>query len=128
MTSPLDALPATLTKTLRRGDTRRWQELFRTKITDPATGVVTYEPRDISGLTFLSQIRATTDSADVMAVVACSFVTDGTDGLLQLNLTAAESAKLVPGKVAWDLQSTDADGDVRTWLAGTWKIQGDVSR
>lgn len=97
---------------------------------------------DLSGRTWLAQVRATKDRP---ASVIATFVVDSTDadtGVLRLTLLPAQTALLVtphplPGQKSvagkgvyfWDLQATlvaDAT-DVKTWFAGKIIVDGDVS-
>ncbi len=117
------ALPGTAPLTLYRGDTRVWVVAFTA---DDGSSL------DLSGRTWVAQIR--TDLARTDPVVATITVddADAATGELTLTLPAGEAANLGPldasGKAAlhWDLQSDDA-GVVQTWLAGKVKVTGDVS-
>lgn len=113
-------------KTLYRGDDRQWVELFEENTGTELAPVWT--AKDLSAYTFLCQIRATPDDADVMATVDVEFTTDGTDGSLTLTLAHTASATLVPGKVWIDLQLTNGAGFRQTYLAGKWTVKADVSR
>lgn len=124
MTQPL---PASWVKTVIRGDDRQWTEFF-----EENTGTVdapVWEPKDLSGYTFLSQIRADPDSTDLMATITVTHLTDGTDGMLLCTLPHMEADNLVPGKVYADLQLTrTSDGFRQTYLSGKWTVKPDVSR
>ncbi len=94
-----------------------------------------------TGFTFLAQIRAVAGpaGADVVAVLD---VTAPSVGLLVLELTEAESEKLLAldftvtdgdnsarATARWDLEVTDtATGRPATLLAGLVTVDGDVSR
>jgi hypothetical protein len=118
-------LPANDAETLYRGDTRTWTDVLEENTGTDAAPIWT--PLDVTGWIFLSQIRADTESTTVMATVAVA-ITDAAAGTITRTLSATEAAKLVPGKVYFDLQATHPDGSVRTYLAGKWTVKGDVSR
>jgi hypothetical protein len=124
-----ELLPAKVPLTLYRGDTRIWEDTFRTAPVAPATEG---DPIDLTGYSFLCQIRATSESTKVMATIAVTIL-EAAAGRIRRTLTAAESKKLVVGTDGvgtgvWDLQATDPDGFVRTYMVGKVKILGDTSR
>jgi hypothetical protein len=120
-------LPATVTETLYRGDTRVWEDVIEEN-TGTADAPV-WTPKDLTGYTFRCQLRSDPDATDVMATIAVDLVSDGTDGKIRRTLTATEAAKLAPGKVYFDLEATrTADGFVHTYLTGKWTVKPDVSR
>lgn len=80
---------------------------------------------DVTGLTFLSQVRARRTS-EVLATASIT-VTDAAAGILEFVLLPAQTSAL-PNQAVWDLQSTASDGFVRTWLAGDCSAEGDVTR
>lgn len=115
-----EPLPAPYPIKLYRGDTRVWQDAF----TDTDTGV----PLDLTGHTFLAQIRPTPDSVDVLATMTVDTTRIG-EGIITRTLSADDSALLEIGSAYWDLEVTrTSDGFVRTYLAGRVRIRGDVSR
>ena len=107
-----DALPARIKRALWRGDSRTWTHTFTT-----VDG-----PVDLTGHAFVSQYRTDLNRGEIVATATCEVI-DATNGVLAEKLPAGEADKL-PGQtdpnrkpsVYWDLQSTDADGNVRTWL------------
>jgi len=111
-----DVMPVSVPLKLYRGDTRVWEDTFS----------VDGAPMDLTGYTFLAQIRANPD-AEPMAVLDVQ-VLDAAAGKIRRTLTATEAAKLVPGKAQWDFQITSADGYTRTVMAGGVVITADVSR
>lgn len=113
-----EPLPATSKLTLYRGDTRVWTDVF----TDGT------EPYDLTGHTFVAEIRADRNRGSVVATIDC-VVTDAAGGVVQRTLTSTEADKLGDDgtRLYWDLQSTDADGVVRTWLAGPVIVKGDAT-
>ncbi len=119
-----EPLPADEPLDLYRGDTRLWELHLADDPIPPATVGL---PIDLTGYEFLAEIRA---SADPDAALMASFaidVVDATGGIITPTLTATEAAKLIPGSAKHDLQLTNPDGDVRTWVAGRVKVRGDVS-
>jgi hypothetical protein len=119
-----EPLPADEPLELYRGDTRLWEMHLADDPVPPATVGL---PIDLTGYEFLAEIRV---SADPDATLMASFaidVVDPANGIITRTLTATEAAKLTPGSARHDLQLTDPDGKVRTWLAGRVKVRGDVS-
>lgn len=110
------ALPASVALALYRGDSRVWEDQFFTD------GV----PQDLTGYTFLAQIRAT-PSAEPMAQLDVTLV-DAAAGKVRRTLTAEQAAGLVPGRAMWDFQVTSPDGSVRTVMAGAVVITADISQ
>ena len=116
------ALPGKADLTLYRGDTRVWTVAF----TDD-DGVAL----DLSGRTWVAQIRSDLNRTDPAVATITVGDDDADTGSLTLTLPADEAAALGPltdGKATlyWDLQSDDS-GVVQTWLAGKVKVTGDVS-
>jgi hypothetical protein len=95
---------------------------LRVTLRDKATGA----PLDLTGYEPLSQIRA--KPHDDTPLAAFDATVDGPAGVIRLDLPAARAAALAPGRQVWDLQTTDPDGNVRTWLAGKATVTGQVSR
>ena len=76
----------------------------------------------------LAQVRKSPDGRSVLATFVVAVYDNGpTDRGLSLSLSDTVTATLPPTAV-WDLQITDPDGDVRTWLAGVVIVGRDVSR
>lgn len=83
------------------------------------------EPVDLTGRTFLAQLRVAAGDAAVLDSFAVEV--DALEGVVLLTLTATQTAALTPGTVVWDVQETN--GAVVTTLAGgTASIVRDVSR
>lgn len=113
-----EPLPAPVKLTLYRGDTRIWTDVF----TEGTT------PVDLTGHAFLAQIRADRNRGEVVASIDVQ-VTDAAAGTIRRTLTATEADKLGDdgARLFWDMQSTDADGNVRTWMAGAVVVKGDAT-
>jgi hypothetical protein len=117
--------PVKVKRSLYRGDTRVWTHVF----TDSDSG----DPIDLTGWEFLSQFRDDLDRGTVVATADCE-VTVGATGTVVETLSAAE-ADALPGqtdpavkpRVYWDLQSTDPDGNVQTWMYAQVVVMGDAS-
>ena len=109
--------PANLPLNIRIGDT----ETISVAIQD-ANGA----PVNITGRTYASQIRSTTDATTVLATFTCSIVS-GAAGTLTATLSAATTAALTAGLGVWDLQETNGS-TVTTLLAGSVTIAQDVTR
>lgn len=88
---------------------------------------------DLSGMTWLAQIRATKDEpAEIIATFDID-TSDAATGVLRLTLPASEARNLVTvngkGTYWWDCQATlvsDAE-DVKTWFRGKISVSYDVS-
>ena len=102
---------------------------------DSATFVLTFTDDDdvavdLSGFDWLAQVRETYDATDALMSFDVD-TADAADGILTLDLDADEwptEASPVPtDKWRWDLEGTDG-AMVRTYLGGTCKVLGDVSR
>jgi hypothetical protein len=110
-----ELLPARLDLIIYRGD----DFLKSLQFTDDED-----EPINITGWTFLSQIRKTANDDELLAALTVT-VTDAATGKLDLTLAASITKSLVTG--VWDLEAV-ADGDTRTYLAGDAIVTSDVSR
>lgn len=114
------AAPGTFDLDLYQGDTAAYRlTLTRTS----ADGVEA--PVDLTGATGLAQIRKNVRDANVLATLEVTFP-DPVNGKVLLQLPADESIKA--GNGVWDLQVTEADGTVKTWLRGAVTIDAGVSR
>jgi hypothetical protein len=111
------AQPADQDLIITRGDT---ETLVVTITTDGSTAV------DITGRTYLSQIRTQQDSTTIKASFTCT-VTNGAAGQVTCVLSATSSAALSAGLYFWDLQE-NASGVISTILAGTVTVLADVTR
>lgn len=119
-------LPADAPLTLYRGDTRVWSDTVEKNVgTDDAP---VWVPYDLTGYTFLAQIRADTSRTDPVKATIAVTATDAAHGAIQLTLTSAEADGLDVTPLYWDLQFTrTSDSFRRTHLAGKVKVLGDVS-
>lgn len=111
------AQPADQDLTITRGDT---ETLVVTITTDGSTAV------DITGRTYLSQIRTQQDSTTIKASFTCT-VTSAVNGQVTCVLSATSSAALSAGLYFWDLQE-NASGVISTILAGNITVLADVTR
>lgn len=85
-------------------------------------------PIDITGWTFLAQLRVRPSDAAVVETWTVT-ITNAAGGAFDMKLTAAKTGAMTPGTYVWDLQRTDAAGDILTLLAGsTLQVVQDVSR
>lgn len=117
-------VPTLDTQDFYTGDT---QILYMT-LTDNAGDAI-----DVSGGSFDCQIRTekndtvVVDSQTLVATVAVSFTTDGTDGMVTLTLTSAEAEKMRPyRRLYWDLEFEES-GRVITLWKGQISVDRDVS-
>lgn len=118
MSTEVNARPAVLNLKLYAGDTFERSMQF----TDSDGNGI-----DITGWTFLAQIRET-PSSDVVLETFTITVTDAATGTFDIELAAADVDDLPDGRLlAWDLQAT-ASGSVTTYIRGSVKVETDVSR
>lgn len=110
-------VPAKQNITITRGDT----EVFNITLLDSVSA-----PINLTGSTFLAQIRYEYDDAAIAASFTCT-VTDAVAGTLSMTLSSASSQALNAGPSFWDLQRTTS-GVVNTLLAGKCTILHDVTR
>lgn len=102
---------------IRIGDT---EQVVATIQTDAAAAV------NITGRTYAAQIRATPDSATILATFTCA-ITDAPNGVVTCTLSATTTAALTPTSAVWDMQETNGSV-VTTLLAGRVTIARDVTR
>lgn len=107
----------TVAVAIHRGDTMR----LGVTLADDAGA-----PVDVTGWSWLSQLR--TDPDDVTLVAVEVAVVDAPGGRLELSLAPELTAALPTRDFSWDLQATDVEGDVRTVLTGQLRVREDVSR
>lgn len=98
-----------------QGDSVRFTATF----TDAAD-----KPIDVTGWTWLAQLRAADDTLAGAYVVD---VTNATDGVLVLTLTEAQTTAMPLGDLLWDVEANDGT-DTRTVLNGKLRVREDVSR
>lgn len=108
--------PAAWTISVMRGDNFGFDVVF----TDDAG-----TPINITGYTYTAQIRASPDDVTVLATMTATV--NGPAGKVALDIPAATTATLIPGRRVWDLQETAA-GIVTTMLAGPADVLADVTR
>lgn len=121
-----EPIPADVKLTLVQGDSRTWTDVIERNTGTDDDPV--WEPYDLTGHTFLAQIRAARLRTSTLYATIAVTATDAANGEVELNLTADEADSLVPGPAFWDLQITrTSDGFVRTHLAGKVKVLGDAS-
>ena len=119
-------------KGLIRGDSRSWIEFFEQNTgTDTAP---VWTPWDVSGFTFLMQVRADLDRGTLL----CTFdidMSDAANGNVGVSLASAE-ADALPGQsspatkqtVYGDLQGTrTSDGFRKTFKRWKFRVEGDSS-
>src|SRR5215831_9155890 len=106
-------LPADCPLSLYRGDSGHWRFIF-----SDAGG-----PSDLTGVTAKAQIRDRPGGAHITNM-ACTVTLPN---IVDMMLAAVDAHLLVIQKGAWDLQLTYASGEVKTPVAGSIKVIGDVT-
>jgi hypothetical protein len=88
-------------------------------VTDSVTG----GPMDLTGITAKSQIRATAADTNILATLTPTIA----GNVITLKLSHTDSAKL-PLQCVWDMQITDAAGNITTLVAGKVTVAPEVTR
>jgi hypothetical protein len=103
---------------IRRGDT------YTHTVTEyDDTGTLS----NLTGNTFLIQMRSDSESATVVATFTIALV-DPTNGSWEFSLTATQTAAIPLGVYFYDVQRTYSDGTVHTRFEGEVEVEADISR
>ena len=81
---------------------------------------------DLTGSTFLVQLRETPEAASALATFTTEFI-DAEEGEWQFSLSATETSALVAGLYFYDVQRTWPDGTVHTRFQGEALVEDDIS-
>ena len=119
--------------TLRTFSTKEIFVRIRTSVWNDTLDI--WEPgpyKDLTGFTFLAQIRVTADDTLVTSFTCTpGDQGDPIDGIgsLLLKITDEVTATLTPGMagLVWDLKVTEPDGDAFPYMEGTVTIKKGVS-
>lgn len=120
-----EQLPLRLNIHFRRGDTLRVPLHFQRQVV--VDEVETWEDVDLTGHQFLAQARRKPDSPEIWATFSVEAISLAT-GEITIVLPAADTSGLSTKEGVWDIQATDLNDEVRTWVAGTFEAEPDVSR
>lgn len=82
---------------------------------------------DLTGNTLAGQIRTTHQSNDIAGSFTFQ-ITDPTNGLLSMKMTAANSALLPAQQCVYDVELTQANGDIIRILEGYVTVTANVTR
>lgn len=82
---------------------------------------------DFTGWTVAAQVRKTKGSAAIASPLTATFGGDPTEGRVFVSLPDRD-VFTKEADMFWDLQLTDSSDTRRTFLAGTYKVAGDVTR
>jgi len=86
-------------------------------------------PKDLTDWTVKAQIRATNDTAAVLAAFDATILDqEAQAGAVQLVLSSEDSAALPGTSAVWDCQLTDPDDRVFTYVRGKVSLKKDVTR
>jgi hypothetical protein len=110
----IEQLPQDVNLILKRGD-----DFYLTIAVDDLDG----QPADLTGAAVRAQIRAQTESPDVLGDLAPVIE----DNVITVFLTSPVSASL-PLSTVYDVELTDAQARVTTLIAGTITLRPDVTR
>lgn len=84
-------------------------------------------PLDISGSTFLCQVRKSYYSANVTANLIMT-IADAANGNVRLTLDAANTANIKAGRYLYDIKRTDANNAVTRLIEGIITVTPQVSQ
>jgi hypothetical protein len=79
---------------------------------------------DVTGWSWLCQVR---DAEGALVETMTVEVVEAGKGVLELMLSAEQTATMQAQDYVWDLQATDAASDVRTLVRGQLRVREDVS-
>jgi len=117
--------PATQDLEIYKGDTVEVFFRVRGKESDGSPGPYV----DLTGSTAKSQIRATAASPTPLAEFTCTLSNQATTpGGVLLTLTPVQTQDIAETQGVWDVQITNAAGEVRTYLAGKVTFVNEVTR
>ena len=91
------------------------------------TDDITNTPVDLTGYQITSQMRRSYYSANVTSNIICSIVVGG-QGEVNLNLPAANTANIKPGRYLFDVKTVDASLNVVRILEGIITVTPGISR
>ncbi len=92
-------------------------------ITDDVTNAAV----NVSGYSFESQIRRSYYSANITANIICT-ITNASNGQVTMNMTAANTANIKPGRYVFDVKSIDTFDVVNRILEGIITINPSVTK
>ena len=103
---------------IRRGDT------YTHTVTEyDDTGALS----NLTGNTFLIQIRSDSESSAVIATFTVTLV-NPVNGVWEFSLTSTQTAAIPLGLYFYDVQRTYSDGSVYTRFEGEVEVEADISR
>jgi hypothetical protein len=118
--------PSNAPITLVQGDDALFTDVIEQNVGTEEAPV--WEPYDLTGHTFLAQVRATRSRSSALYATFEVTATDAPNGEVEFVMTSEEAAGLIPKRGWWDFQITrTADSWTRTHLAGKVTIIPDVS-
>jgi hypothetical protein len=120
------AAPSNAPITLVQGDDALFTDVVEQNVGTEEEPV--WEPYDLTGHTFLAQVRATRSRSSALYATFDVTATDAVNGEVEFAMTSEEADGLVPRLGWWDFQITrTSDGFRTTHLAGQVTIIPDVS-
>lgn len=81
---------------------------------------------DLTGRTACCQIRETPESAGLIAEMTCTV--NPQTGSINLYLSAADTAAILPGRYVYDFKTVDISGFARFYLGGFFDVLPSVTR
>lgn len=107
-------IPADYPLELYRGDSEHWRFKFS------SSGG---QPSDLTGVTPKAEIRDRPGGTHITPLICILTLPN----IVDMTLSAADSANLLLSKGAWDLQLTFASGEVLTPIGGVVTVTADVT-
>lgn len=124
--------PYVMPITIRRGDTKEIFIRARTAVWNDTLNV--WEPgpyKDLTGYTFLAQIRLTDDTLVATFTITVSDQSDLVNGRGSILLKISDEITLAISSTyttaSWDLKFTEPDGDTFTYVEGAVTLKKGIS-
>jgi len=108
-------IPGTFALNIYRGDDHAWRFLLWVDAEKTT-------PVDLTGMTVEAEVRDRPGGAVIVAALVTVTLPNTVDVVLDHDKT-----RTLPANGRWDLQVTDAGGQVSTFLAGPVKVTGDIT-
>jgi hypothetical protein len=122
------SLPGVYNLTVYRGDTFNLDCAFNTATAWDAFGNPTsWTPVNMTGGTLQAEVRDSTQEAATLLETFNITNLVAASGSFTLNLTPSQTNGVAWTQGYWDLQYTDAGGNVQTLMYGTVTIEDDVT-
>lgn len=88
---------------------------------------ITHSNVNVTSMTVKSQLRRSWQANTETANIVCT-ITDGSNGIINLSLPAANTANIKHGRYFFDVETTDANGVVSVIMDGIIHIEPNYTR